>query len=54
MNYQLIMASLTWGEINLAEGLHDWGRLAVPLLIYTLTFTLQPRKSMENLSQVAE
>jgi hypothetical protein len=46
------MASATWGEgATLAEGLHDWGRHAVPLLIYTLAFALQPRKSTENLSQ---
>jgi hypothetical protein len=35
----------------LAEGLHDWGMRAVPLLSYTLTFSLQLRKSKENLSQ---
>jgi hypothetical protein len=34
-----------------AEGLHDWVRRAVPILNYTLTFALQPRKSTENLSQ---
>jgi hypothetical protein len=26
-----LMASETWGEITSAEGLHDWGRWAVPL-----------------------
>jgi hypothetical protein len=26
-----LMASATWGEITSAEGLHDWGRQAVPL-----------------------
>jgi hypothetical protein len=26
-----LMASATWGEITSAEGLHDWGRRAVPL-----------------------
>jgi hypothetical protein len=32
-----LMASATWGgEITSAEGLHDWGRRAVPLfLLYT-------------------
>jgi hypothetical protein len=45
------MASATWGEITLAEGFHDWGRLTVPLLDYTLAFALQLRKSTENLSQ---
>jgi hypothetical protein len=37
-------------EINLAEGLHDWGKLAVPLLNYTLAFALQMKKTMENFS----
>jgi hypothetical protein len=46
-----LMVSLTWGEITLAEGLHDWGRPTVPLLNYTLAFALQLRKSTENLSQ---
>jgi hypothetical protein len=41
-------------EITLAEGLHDWGRGALPLLNYALAFALQLRKSTENLSQVAE
>jgi hypothetical protein len=45
------MASATWGEITSAEGLHDWGRRAVPLLNYTLAFALQLRKRTENLSQ---
>jgi hypothetical protein len=44
------MASATWGEITSAEGLHDWGRRAVPLLNYTLALALQLRKSTENLS----
>jgi hypothetical protein len=48
------MASATWGEIASAEGLHDWGRRAVPLLNYTPEFALQLRKSTENLSQGAE
>jgi hypothetical protein len=39
------------GEITLAEGLHYWGRRAVPLLNYTLVFALQLRKSTENLGQ---
>jgi hypothetical protein len=39
------------GEITSAEGLHDWGRQAVPLLNYILEFALQLRKSTENLSQ---
>jgi hypothetical protein len=39
------------GEITSAEGLHDWGRRAVLLLNYTLAFSLQLRKSTENLSQ---
>jgi hypothetical protein len=46
-----LMTSATWGEITSAEGLHDWGRRAVPLLNYTLAFSLQLRKSTENLSQ---
>jgi hypothetical protein len=46
-----LMASATWGEITSAEGLHDFGRRAVPLLNYTLAFALQLRKSTENLSQ---
>jgi hypothetical protein len=45
------MASTTGGEITSAEGLHDWGRRAVPLLNYTLEFALELRKSTENLSQ---
>jgi hypothetical protein len=45
------MASATWGEITSAEGLHDWGRRAVPLLNYTLAFALQLRKNTENLIQ---
>jgi hypothetical protein len=28
------------GKTILAEGLHDWGRRAVPLLNYTLVFVL--------------
>jgi hypothetical protein len=32
-----LMASATWDEITLAEGLHDRGRRAVPLL------TLKPK-----------
>jgi hypothetical protein len=36
------------GEIFSAEGLHDWGRRAVPLLNYTLAFALQLRKSTED------
>jgi hypothetical protein len=35
----------------LVDGLHDWGRRAVPLLNYALAFDLQLRKSMKNLSQ---
>jgi hypothetical protein len=49
-----LMASATWGgggEITSAEGLHDWGRRGVPLLNYTVAFTIQPRKSSETLSQ---
>jgi hypothetical protein len=46
-----LMASKTWWGITLAEGLHDWGRRAVPLLNYTLAFALQLRKITENLSQ---
>jgi hypothetical protein len=46
-----LMASATWGEITLTEGLHDWGRRAVPLLNYILAFALQLRKSTENLRQ---
>jgi hypothetical protein len=46
-----LMASATWGKITSAEGLNDWGKRAVPLLNYTLAFTLQLRKSTENLSQ---
>jgi hypothetical protein len=45
-----LMASATWGEITSAEVLHDWGRRAVPLLNYTLAFSLQLRRSTENLS----
>jgi hypothetical protein len=41
-------------EITLAEGLHDRGRGAVPLLNYALVFALQLRKITGNLSQVAE
>jgi hypothetical protein len=41
-----LMASATWWwGVNLAEGLHDWGRRAVPLLNYNLAFALQLRKS---------
>jgi hypothetical protein len=36
-----LKASATWGAIILAEGLHDWGRRAVPLFNYTLVFALQ-------------
>jgi hypothetical protein len=46
-----LMASATWGEITAAEGLHDWGRRAVPLFDYTLAFILQMRKITENLCQ---
>jgi hypothetical protein len=46
-----LMASVTCGEIILAEGLHDLGGQAVPLLNYTPAFALQLRKSMKNLSQ---
>jgi hypothetical protein len=46
-----LMASATWGEITLAEGIHDWGRRAVPLLNYFPVFILQLRKSTENLRQ---
>jgi hypothetical protein len=49
-----LMASATWGGgIVLAEGLHDWGRRAAPLLKYTMAFALQLRKSTEKL-RVAE
>jgi hypothetical protein len=41
-----VMASATWGEITLAEGLHDWGRRAVPPLNYTLAFGLQLSKRL--------
>jgi hypothetical protein len=34
----------------LAEGLHNWGRQAVPLLNYTLVFALQLRKITQHLS----
>jgi hypothetical protein len=37
--------------ITSTEGLHDWGRRAVPLFNYTLVFTSQLKKSTENLSQ---
>jgi hypothetical protein len=46
-----LMASATSERMLLAEGLHDWRRRAVPLLIYTLKVALQLRKSTENLSQ---
>jgi hypothetical protein len=46
------MASVTWGENTLAEGLHDWERRALPLLNYTLEYTLQRSKYMEHLSEV--
>jgi hypothetical protein len=47
-----LRAWATLGEgIILAEGLHDWGMRAVPLFSYTLAFSLQLRKSTENLSQ---
>jgi hypothetical protein len=42
------------GEITVAEGLHVWGRQAMPLLNFTLAFTLQLRKRMENLSWVIQ
>jgi hypothetical protein len=42
------------GEIILAEGLHDGGEGGGQFAVfsYTLTFSLQLRKSTENLSQV--
>jgi hypothetical protein len=46
-----LMVSATWGEITWAEGLHDWGRRAVPIFNYTLAFASQLRKSTENVSQ---
>lgn len=36
------------GVITLAEGSHSWGRLALPLLNYTLASALQLRKNREN------
>jgi hypothetical protein len=36
------------------EGLHDWGRRAVPLSNYTLAFAIQLKKSTESLVRVAE
>jgi hypothetical protein len=47
-----LMASATWdGGITSAEGLHDWGRRAVPLFSYTLVFASTLRKNTENISQ---
>jgi hypothetical protein len=43
-----LMASATLEGITLAEGLHDWGRQAIPLLNYTLAFALQLRKSINT------
>jgi hypothetical protein len=37
----------------LAEGLHEWGRWAVPLFSYTLVFALRLRKSTGNLSELS-
>jgi hypothetical protein len=39
------------GKIILAEGIHDCGGRAMPLLNCTLAFALQLRKSTENFSQ---
>jgi hypothetical protein len=39
------------GGIILAEGLHECGKLANPLLNYTQEFALKLSKSMENFSQ---
>jgi hypothetical protein len=48
-----LMASATCGGggITLDKGLHDCERRSVPLLNYTLAFSIQLRKSRENLSQ---
>jgi hypothetical protein len=46
-----LMASATWGKITSAEGLHGWGRRAVPFFNYTLAFALKLRETTENLSQ---
>jgi hypothetical protein len=47
-----LMASATWGEITSNEGLHDWGRRAVPFFFnYNLVLALQLRKCTEYLNQ---
>jgi hypothetical protein len=47
----LVEGQSDFGGIILAEGLHDWGMRAVPLISYILAFALQLRKSTEKLSQ---
>jgi hypothetical protein len=42
---------LRLGVIILDEGLHDWGKRAMPLSNHTPAFAFQPKKNTENLSQ---
>jgi hypothetical protein len=49
-----VLCDLGEGMIILAEGFHDWRRRDVPLLNYTMAFSLRLRKIMEKLSQVSQ
>jgi hypothetical protein len=40
--------------ITVAEGLHDWGWRTMALLNYAPAFAIQPWKSAETLSKLAE
>jgi hypothetical protein len=50
-----LMVSVTFffggGGVILAEGLHDWGRRAMPLLDFILAFALQLSKNTQNFSR---
>jgi hypothetical protein len=48
------LCDLGGGGITSAEGHHDWGRRAVPLLNFPLAFALQLRKARKTSVMVAE
>jgi hypothetical protein len=54
--YRDLLLLLVGGGVSLlgVEGLYDWGQMGLASFTYTLSFALQLRKSMKNLSQACQ
>jgi hypothetical protein len=51
VRFRRFLYDMVQGRITLVECLHEWKKLAMPLLNYTLAFTLQLSKITGNLRQ---